>query len=104
MSDRPNLPLPDELFAVREQIRALTEREAALKTLLIQNPDCRTGASYLAEVKTLQVSRTDLREMRANHPDIVDAFTFTLEQTRVTLLGISEDGEILSPRKLQKAD
>lgn len=101
---RPNTPVPDELFAVREQIKKLEAKELELKALLIANPDLREGASYLAEVKVLKVPRTDLKELRAQYPAIADEFTYALEQTRVTLLGVTEDGELVAPRKLQKAD
>lgn len=104
MSDRPNIPVPDELYAVREQIRRLEERETVLRNLLLDNADLRTGASYLAEIKTLKVPRTDLKELRAAHPELIDEYTYPLEQTRVVLMGISEDGEIVNPRKLAKAD
>lgn len=104
MSDRPNVPLPDELYAIRTEIKRLTEREAEIKQILISDPDTREGASYLAEVKVLKVPRTDLKELRAAHPDLVDEYTYALEQTRVTLLGVTEDGELVAPRKLQKAD
>lgn len=96
--------MPDELFAVRTEIKRLTERETELKRLLVENPDLREGASYLAEVKITRQSRTDIKEMRANYPAIVDEFTFPFETTRVTLLGVTEDGELVSPRKLAKAD
>lgn len=98
-----NLPPPDELAQVRDKIRRLTERETELRNLLIENPDVREGASYLAEIKVVKAPRTDLKELRHFHPTIVDEFTYMLEQTRVVLMGVTEDGEIVSPRKL-KAD
>ena len=45
MSDRPNLPLPDELAQVRADIKRLEEREAAIRGILLSDPDTRTGAS-----------------------------------------------------------
>lgn len=99
----PNTPVPDELAAVRAQIKQLTDREAELKRLLITNPDIRTGASWLAVVQTVKQPRTDLKEMRHFHPDIVDEFTHLLEMTRVTLMGITEDGELVSAKRLAKA-
>jgi predicted phage-related endonuclease len=101
--DRPNTPVPDELAAVREQIKALETRENELKALLLANPDIRTGASWLAEVKTVETTRTDLKEMRANHADIVEQYTFRLPVTRVVLSGITDDGEVVSARKLRSA-
>ena len=99
--DRPNVPVPDELAAIREEIKALEARELALRTLLLENPDVRTGANWLAEVKTVETTRTDLKELRAVHPDIVDQFTFQVPVTRVVLSGISEDGEVVSARKFR---
>lgn len=96
--------MPDELYAVRTQIKQLEERELELKRLLIENPDLREGASYLAEIKTVKAPRTDLKELRHFHPTIVDEFTYMLDQTRVVLMGITSDGEIVNPRKLAKAD
>ena len=102
MMDRPNTPVPDELYAVRQQIKQLEEREVELRNLLLANPDLREGAAYLAEVKEVELDRTDLKEMRHWHPEIVAEYTFKLKQTRVVLSGITEDGEIVSTRKLQK--
>jgi len=103
MMDRPNTPVPDELYAVRTEIKRLEERENELKVLLIQNPELRTGASYLAEVQTSKRATTDWKELRAAYPRIVDEYTYHLDTTRVMLKGIDQDtGEIVSTRKLQK--
>jgi hypothetical protein len=99
--DRPNLPVPDELAHVRDEIRSLTAREEELRRLLLSNPDLREGASFLAEIKTTQQRRCDLKEMRAHHPDIVEQFTHAIELTRIELTGITEDGELVSRRKLR---
>lgn len=102
MTDRPNIPVPDELAATREEIRRLTAREEVLKGLLRDNPDLRTGADWIAEIKTVTQTRTDLKELRACHPALVDEFTFPTEVTRVVLSGIDADtGEIVSARKLR---
>lgn len=101
-TDRANTPVPDELAAVRAELKRLETREAELKRLLLDNPDLRTGAVYLAEIKTVSQQRTDLKELRAMHKDLLDEYTFPVEITRVELRGISEDGEILSLRKLAK--
>ena len=97
----PNVPVPDELASVRAQIKALEERETELKRMVLENPDVRTGASWLAEVKTVETTRTDLKELRAVHPDIVDQFTFQVPVTRVVLSGLTEDGELVSARKFR---
>lgn len=102
MSDRPNLPVPDELHDVREQIRKLSERETYLRELLITNADLREGASYYAKVTTAKQDRTDWKELRACHPDLVAEFTYPLDVTRVTLLGVTEDGELVPARSLAK--
>ena len=98
-TDAPrNIPVPDELAAVREQIKTLETHEAELRRLLITNPDLREGAAWLAEIKTVSVERTDLKELRANHADLVAEYTFPTEVTRVVLSGITEDGEIVPAR------
>jgi len=99
----PNMAVPDELAAVRYEIRRLEEREEALRGILLSNPDTRTGASWLAEIKTVTTTRTDLKELRANHPALVDEYTFPTEITRVVLSGIDEHGEIISARQFRKA-
>ena len=98
-----NLPPADELHAVRADIKRLTDREHALKSLMLSDPSARTGNSYAAEVKEVTVTRTDIKEMRALHPGIVEQFTFPLTQTRVELRGINEDGEITSLRSKRSA-
>ena len=65
MADRPNTPLPDELAAVRADLKRLTTREAELRQILLSDPDTRTGADYLVEIKTVKQDRTDLKEQRA---------------------------------------
>jgi len=103
MVEQPNIPVPDELNAVREQIKALQDREAELRQLLIANPDLREGNAWLAEVKEVKQQRTDLKELRAVHPNLVDEYTYTLTTTHVVLSGISEHGEIIPARRFRKA-
>jgi hypothetical protein len=98
MSDRPNRPVPDELADVREHITRLQARERDLRELLLAHPDLRTGGRWLAEVKQEQVTRTDLKELRANYPDLVSEFTFKVPVTRIELSAISEDGELIPAR------
>jgi predicted phage-related endonuclease len=95
---RKNTPLPDELAAVRAEIKRLESREEQLRASLLANPAFRTGTDYLAEIKTVTQQRTDLKEMRANYPEIVEQFTFPSPVTMVVLKGITEDGEIVSTR------
>jgi hypothetical protein len=97
----PNLPLPDQLAEVRHRLKELAARENELKAALMADPDARTGVSWIAEVKTVQTTRTDIRELKANHADIVDAFTFSVPVTRIELLGVTDDGELVSARKLR---
>jgi hypothetical protein len=101
INPRPNNPPPDELAAVRSEIKRLEERETELKRLLLDNPDVRTGASWLAEVKTVDTTRLDVKELRANHADILDQYTFQVPVTRVVLSGISDEGEIVSARRFR---
>jgi hypothetical protein len=99
VSATEQLPPADELFATREQIKALTDRERVLRALMLTDPSARTGNHYLAEVRDVQTTRTDLAEMKKCHPDLVAEFTFPLKQERVELRGISDDGEIVSLRR-----
>jgi hypothetical protein len=86
---------------VRAQLKRLEERETELKRMVLENPDVRTGASWLAEVKTVETTRLDVKELRANHADILEQYTFSVPVTRVVLSGITEDGELVSARKLR---
>lgn len=95
--------MPDELFAIRKEIGRLEDREAELRRLLLANPDLREGASYFAEVRTTKQRRTDWKELRAMHPDIVDEHTYPVTVQSVVILGITEDGELVNPRKLKAA-
>jgi hypothetical protein len=105
MPDAPrNIPVPDALAEVRAQIKQLETREAELRNLLIANPDLREGAAWLAEVKVSQRETTDLKELRAMHPDLVAEFTHALDVTRVVLSGITEDGEIVSARSMRNIE
>ena len=103
MSERPNIPVPDALAAVRAGLKRLETREAELKQILLSDPSARTGANYLAEIKTVTQQRTDLKELRTCHADLVAEFTFPIEITRVELRGIDQEtGEIVSVRKPAK--
>lgn len=93
------LPPADELHAVRQQLKTLGEREAALKALMLSDPSARTGNQFIVELCEVTARRTDLKELRACHPDIVEQFTFPLKTTRVELRGLTEDGEVVSLRR-----
>lgn len=103
-ADLPNTPVPDELAAVRAQMKALETREAELRQVLLSDPTARTGAAWIAEIKTVTTQRTDIKELRANHPDIVEQFTFPTEITRVVLSGITEDGELIPARQMRNTE
>lgn len=101
---RPNLPVPDELAAVREQIKRLETREAELRQMIFGDPEARTGKDWVAEIRTTTQQRTDMKELRAQHPAIVDEFTYPTEITRIVLSGIdAETGELVSARKMRSA-
>lgn len=104
MADAPrNIPVPDALAAVRAELKRLETHEAELKRILLTDPSARTGAQWVAEIKTVTQTRTDLKELRAMHPALVDEYTFPTEVTRVVLSGISEDGELVSARSMRSA-
>ncbi len=94
-----NLPPADELFAVRDTIKQLSSRERELKALMIADPEARTGNSYAVEIKDVATTRTDIKELRAMYPDIVEQFTFTVTDKRVEVRGISDDGEVFNLRR-----
>jgi hypothetical protein len=99
MTDRPNTPVPDELFAVRAQLKQLETREAELRQLLLANPDLRTGAAYLAEIKEIATNRVDIKELRAMHKDLIEEYTYPQKTVRIELSAITEDGELISVRR-----
>jgi hypothetical protein len=94
-----NLPPADELFAVRDTIKQLSSRERELKALMIADPEARTGNHYAVEIKDVATTRTDLKEMRAMHPDLVAEYTFVVTDKRVEVRGISDDGEVFNLRR-----
>ena len=102
MSERPNLPPADELHAIRQELKTLGERENVLRQLMLSDPSARTGNCHAVEVKTVTQDRTDLKELKAVYPDIVAEFTFPVKITRLEIVGINEDGELVSLRKHQK--
>jgi hypothetical protein len=92
MSDQQ--PPADQLAAIRQQLRSLTEQEAALKALVINDPAARTGNHFCVDVVTVTSNRTDIVELRAAYPDIVAEHTHAITTTRVELRGVDEDGVI----------
>jgi predicted phage-related endonuclease len=106
MADAPsprNIPVPDELAAVRQQIKALETHEAELKQILLSDPSARTGAQWVAEIKEIETNRVDIKELRAMHKDLVEEYTFPQKITRIELSGISEDGELIPARQMRSA-
>lgn len=99
---RPNLPVPDELAAVREQIKKLQDREAELRQMIFGDPEARTGANWVAEIKEIETNRVDLKELRAMHKDLVEEYTFPQKTVRIELSAITSDGELVSLRKHRK--
>ena len=102
MSSLPNVPVPDELAQVRADIKRLEERESELKRILITDPEARSGASYYAEIRVTLQQRPDIKELRAMYPEQVAEHTHPHEITSVVLKGITEDGELISARKMRK--
>ena len=92
----------DDLADVREDIKKLTERETVLREYLIAHPDDRVGARFAAELKDVTTARVDLKELRAMYPTQVAEHTYDRTVQQVRLLGISEDGEIMSAREARK--
>lgn len=104
-TDAPrNVPVPDALNAVREQIRALQARELELRQLIIANPDIRMGANWLAEVKEIETNRVDIKELRAMHKDLLEEYTFPQKTVRIELSAVdAETGELIPARRARQA-
>lgn len=95
-------PPADELADVRQQIKELEDREAALRSVILTDPETRTGNRFVAEVKDVATSRTDWAELRAAYPDLVDEYTYSVTVSRVVLSAITEDGEIVPARRRRR--
>ena len=95
----PNTPVPDELAAVRSEIKRLEERESELKRLILTNEDCRSGNEWVAEVKVIRRQQTDMKELRAAYPEQVAEHTYPRDVETVVLSGLTDDGEVVSARK-----
>jgi aspartate carbamoyltransferase regulatory subunit len=93
MSDQ--IPPADRLAQVRAMLKVFGDEENQLKALMLNDPSARTGNQHVVELREVETSRTDIKEMRACHPAIVEQFTFKVKTTRVELRGVSEDGEIV---------
>ena len=105
MSDAPrNIPVPDELAAVRAELKRLETHEAELKRILLTDPSARTGAQWVAEIKEIETNRVDIKELRAMHKDLVEEYTFPQKITRIELSGISEDGELIPARQMRNKE
>ena len=104
-ADTPrNVPVPDALAEVRARIKELETQEAELRQVLLSDPTARTGAAWVAEIKTVTTQRTDLKELRAGYPKLVEEYTFLVDVVHVMLSGIDQDtGEIVSARQMRKA-
>jgi hypothetical protein len=100
---QPQQPPADELASTRAAIAALEKREAELRTLMLTDPSARTGNKVVAEIVTVKTSRVDLKELRAMHADILEAYTFTRDVQKVELRAISADGEITNRPRQRRA-
>lgn len=101
MSAASNLPIPDQLAAVRAQMKALETREEELRLILLNDPSARTGAEYVAVIKTIVTPRLDRKQLSLAAPDLVAEHTHNVESKRIDLPRITEDGEIVSARQLR---
>jgi hypothetical protein len=101
MSDQ-QLPPADRLAEVRQQLRSLTEQEAALKALMINDPSARSGNNFIVEICEVESRRTDLKELRAAYPAEVEEHTYPIKTTRVELRGVDEDGVVTRIRRTGK--
>lgn len=70
-----NLPVPDELATIREQIKALERREAELRAAILTEPEARAGKDWMATVTEQKSQRVNLDRLRALYPDIAEDVT-----------------------------
>lgn len=70
-----NLPVPDELATIREQIKTLERREAELRTAILTDPEARAGKDWMATVTEQKSQRVNLDRLRALYPDIAEDVT-----------------------------
>jgi hypothetical protein len=98
------IPPADELHSVRAQLKALEEREAELRQIMLADPSARTGNRFVVELREVVSQRTDLKELRAMYPDLVAEYTQPVATTRVELRAVTADGEVVAiPRKRRRA-
>lgn len=96
------VPPADELHEVRQRIADLKDRESALRSLILSDPEARTGNRFLAEIKEVETSRTDWTELKAAHPGLIEEYTYPATDKRVELFAITEDGEIVRPPRRRR--
>lgn len=102
MSD--NIPPADELHAVRAKLKELEEREAALRALMIEDADARTGNRYAAVVLKVESQRTDIKALRDMYPAIAEEHTYPVTTMRIELREVTEDGELIPVRRRKEAE
>ena len=83
----PNLPPADDLADVRARIKALKEREDALKQLMISDPSARTGNRYLVEVTDRVTHQLDTTELKADAraKQLIEEHTHPVTRTYVEI-------------------
>ena len=98
-----NLPLPDQLNAIREQIKALRSKEEELRSALLSHPELRTGTDWLVEIKETTRQQLDQKELRAMYPAEAEEHTHPFTVVTLELRGITADGEIVPARRFRAA-
>ena len=101
---RENLGPADELGDLRQQLFALKQREGELREYLIAHPEARHGKRYVAEIRTRKVTRIDTSSFKHHYPEIYAEFALIEDYEQLHTVGISEDGEPLSMRKVRKLE
>lgn len=64
------IPIPDQLMAIRQKIAALEADGRALRKILIRDPSARIGGDYVATVRTHVTYQVKSKELEKANPDL----------------------------------
>jgi hypothetical protein len=85
------LPLPDQLVAIRGKIAMLKIEEAALRNILLTDPSTRIGADYIATVKEMTQYRVRGKELEKADPELFAKLATEVTATQVWLTKRDKD-------------
>lgn len=64
------IPIPDQLMRIRQQLAALKAEEEALRNILLSDPSTRIGSDYIAAVKEVVSYRVRGKELEQENPEL----------------------------------